>query len=170
MAKNPFWAFFQMSTTVHLFMNVSLSTIARTEPQAAYAAFTAGFKHKLTYFLRTIPNIADLVERVDNILDSKFIPAITENQTITERVRKLLSLPVRLGGLGLPIFSESCNIEFGNSRKISKYLINKIVAQDERYEINPKRERDIHNQIKKEKETRNNNMFHKVMSIQNFEN
>ena len=136
-----------------------LSTIARTEPQAAYAAFTAGFKHKLTYFLRTIPNIADLVERVDNILDSKFIPAITENQTITERVRKLLSLPVRLGGLGLPIFSESCNIEFGNSRKISKYLINKIVAQDERYEINPKRERDIHNQIKKEKETRNNELL-----------
>ena len=36
-----------------------LSKIARTEPQAAYSAFTAGFKHKLTYFLRTIPNLAE---------------------------------------------------------------------------------------------------------------
>ena len=42
---------------------------------------------------------------------------------------------------------------------MSKYLINKIVAQDERYEINPKRERDIHNQINKEKETRNNELL-----------
>ena len=37
-----------------------LSKIALTEPQAAYAAFTSGFKHKLTYFIRTMPNISEI--------------------------------------------------------------------------------------------------------------
>ena len=34
-----------------------LSKIAATEPQFAYCAFTASFKHKVTYTMRTIPDI-----------------------------------------------------------------------------------------------------------------
>ena len=34
-----------------------LLTIAETQLQAAYLAFASGFKSKLIYFLRTIPNI-----------------------------------------------------------------------------------------------------------------
>ena len=34
-----------------------LSTIAETQPQGAYLGFVSGFKSKLNYFLRTIPNI-----------------------------------------------------------------------------------------------------------------
>ena len=41
-----------------------LTSIARSEPQAAYAAFTAGFKHKMTYYIRTIPNIANDLKRL----------------------------------------------------------------------------------------------------------
>ena len=136
-----------------------LSKIARTEPQAAYSAFTAGFKHKLTYFLRTIPNLTELLKPIDEIINDKFLPAITEHQNITEPDRKLLSLPVKLGGLGIPIFSESCSVEFENSRKISRYLVDKIVAQDQQYEINPRREREIQNQLKNEKELRNNELL-----------
>ena len=36
-----------------------LSEIAKCEPQAAYSAFTAGFKHKLTYFIRTTKSHRD---------------------------------------------------------------------------------------------------------------
>ena len=38
-----------------------LSTIAERQPQAAYLAFASGFKSKLNYFLRTIPNIRHLL-------------------------------------------------------------------------------------------------------------
>ena len=38
-----------------------LSKIAETEPQSPYAAFASGFKSKLTYFIRTIPNISELL-------------------------------------------------------------------------------------------------------------
>ena len=32
-----------------------LSQIAATEPQALYCAFVSGYKHRMTYFMRTIP-------------------------------------------------------------------------------------------------------------------
>ena len=38
-----------------------LVTIAVTQPQAAYLAFASGFKSKLNYFLRSIPNIRHLL-------------------------------------------------------------------------------------------------------------
>ena len=66
-----------------------LSKIARTEPQAAYSAFTAGFKHKLTYFVRTIPFASELLKPLDELINTKFIPAITENQVVSEETRKL---------------------------------------------------------------------------------
>ena len=36
-----------------------LSKIAEIQPQAAYSAYMFGFKHKFTFFLRTVPDIAD---------------------------------------------------------------------------------------------------------------
>ena len=33
---------------------ITLAKIAEAEPQAAYAAYTKGYKSKLTFFLRTI--------------------------------------------------------------------------------------------------------------------
>ena len=109
----------------------------------------------MTYFLRTIPNLSELLKPIDDIINEKFLPSITEHQYISESDRRLLSLPVKLGGLGIPIFSESCIVEFENSRKISKYLIEKIITQDQQYDINQRREREIQNHLKVEKELRN---------------
>ena len=51
-----------------------LSRIAKCEPQAAYSAFTAGFKHKFTDYIRTIPNISKvlkpLVDVINNIIEN----------------------------------------------------------------------------------------------------
>ena len=50
-----------------------LSTIAEKQMQATYLAFVSGFKCKLNYFLRTIPNKLPLERTIKN----KFIPAVT---------------------------------------------------------------------------------------------
>ena len=55
-----------------------LSKIAHIEPQAAYVCFTSGFRHKLTYIMRTIPNIAEDLTQFDFVVDNEFIPAITD--------------------------------------------------------------------------------------------
>ena len=41
---------------------LKLSEFAKSEPQAAYAAFSFGIRHKWTYFLRAIPDIEDLLQ------------------------------------------------------------------------------------------------------------
>ena len=82
-----------------------MTKVAKSEPQAAYSGFTSGFKHKMTYFMRTIPNVKEIIADLDKVIDNEFIPAVTEGHVCSDDERKLLSLPVRLGGLGIPIFS-----------------------------------------------------------------
>ena len=70
------------------------------QPQASYAAFTFGLQHRWTYFLRTLPGIADLLEHLERAISDVLIPVLLEHQ-VTETERDLLALPVRMGGLGL---------------------------------------------------------------------
>ena len=99
-----------------------LSTTAEAQPQAAYLAFVSGFKGKLNYFPRTIPNIRHLLLPLERTIRNKFIPAITGCHIckVTERV--LISLPIRYGRLAIPIFHETAEIEFMNSSKITSEL------------------------------------------------
>ena len=108
-----------------------LSMIAKHEPQAAYSSFTAGFKHRFTYHTRVMSDIDHLLKQIDHIIDTKFLPAITEEQVISPLDRKLISLPVRLGGLGIPIFSEMSNESNSNSKSIYALLIHEIKSQNE---------------------------------------
>ena len=86
---------------------MTLSKIAQSEPQSAYAAFVSGFRHKLTYYMRTIPRLGTLLQPVDNVINQHFLPTITEGQYCSQEERKRLSLPARYGGLGISIFSEA---------------------------------------------------------------
>ena len=98
-----------------------LSEIAKIEPQAAYTCFLSGYKHKFNYYMRTIPGIGKLLRKVDEVILTEFISAITGGIFITENDRKLLSLAPRLGGLGIPIFEELCEIKYQNSTMISEH-------------------------------------------------
>ena len=128
-----------------------LSKIAKSEPQSAYAGFTAGFKHKMTYYMRTIPNLSTEMKPLDETVDHEFIPAITEGHHCSQDERRLLSLPVRLGGLGIPIFSELCEREFQNSARATKQLSQKIQDQVSEFDIDLQKEKETHNIIKKER-------------------
>ena len=57
-----------------------LAEFAVTQPQASYAAYTFGLKHRWTYFLRTLPDIQDLLERLESAISRVLIPAITDRQ------------------------------------------------------------------------------------------
>ena len=113
----------------------TLSKIALMEPQAAYSAFSVGFKGKLNYMIRTIPNISNNLLPLENIIRNEFIPAITGGYCCSDIERQLLSLPTRLGGLGINIFSSDCNVEYENSRDITKELTNAIYVQDNNHDV-----------------------------------
>ena len=80
-----------------------LSTIAKSQPQAVYAGFMSSFIHELTYHIRTMHNIKQRLLILDDIVDNVFIPAITGG-LICSKDEWLLSLPVKKGGLAIPIF------------------------------------------------------------------
>ena len=87
----------------------------------------------MNYLMRTIPNIGHLMERIDDIILSKFIPTITDGIIINQHERKLLSIPVKYGGLGIPLFAETSAIEHENSITVTENLTTRMVNQEHRY-------------------------------------
>ena len=69
-----------------------LSNIAETQLQAVYLAFATGFKSKLKYFLRTIPNIYHLLLPLERTIWNKFTPAVTGCHLCNDKERVLISL------------------------------------------------------------------------------
>ena len=80
-----------------------------SQPQASYAAFTFGLRHRWTYFLRTLPDIAELLEPLERAINEVLMPAVTYH-TVTKVESDLLGLPLRMDGLGFtdPVVTSSC--------------------------------------------------------------
>lgn len=104
-----------------------LSRIATTQPQAAYGCYIAGYQHKLTYFLRTIPGIENYLQPFEEVLRHQFIPAITGGHIVNDRQRSLLSILPRVGGLGLKDVTRTANEEYENSCQVTLHLKNMIL-------------------------------------------
>ena len=99
-----------------------LSKIAETQPAAAYSAYMFGFKHKFTFFLGTVPDIADYLLPIEETLRSRFIPAITRRHICLDAERALLALPVKFGDLGLQNLCEVANTELLSSKEITRII------------------------------------------------
>ena len=78
-----------------------------------------------------------LLKQVDDVILTELIPAITGGINVNHNEMKLISLPVKYGGLGIPLFSEISNLEYDNSLLITENLRNKINDQIRQYEADP---------------------------------
>ena len=81
-----------------------------------------GFKNKFTFFLRTVPDIADYLLPIEETLRSSFISVLTWGHICSDAERALLALPMKFGGLGLQNLCEIANIELLNSKEITREL------------------------------------------------
>ena len=107
-----------------------LSRIARSYPQSAYCAFTSGFVHKFNHIIRTIPDAAAHLQPVEDAIRHQFIPAISEGRSCNDLEREILSLPVKMGGMGLIDLTKISEVEFKTSMRSTVNLVNKIVNQN----------------------------------------
>ena len=73
---------------------IKLSEFANSQPQACFAAYTSGLKHRWTYFMRTLPDIQELLRRLEDALVSSFIPSINGHRC-NPTERQMLELPTR---------------------------------------------------------------------------
>ena len=81
------------------------------------------------------------------------IPALFGGKCYPE-LRKLFSLPARLGGLGLKVPSEEAALEYEYSLNINKQLIDAIFNQESSFEVDPKIQSEKINETKKQKASR----------------
>ena len=111
-----------------------LSKIAETQPHAAYAAFTHGLSSKWNYLLRVTDweenQSKDVLESLENAINTRFIPALTGQPPPGEHMREMLALPARLGGLGLTNPAASAKEQRAVSKRISAPLVDRVVNQD----------------------------------------
>ena len=105
-----------------------LAEITISELQAAFAAYTHAEMHKFNYFLRTIPNMEDFLAPLDKVIDDEFLPALL-GETISGTDCELFKLPIRDGGLGIPILTQKVAIDCKSSIDISAPLFEVIVSQ-----------------------------------------
>ena len=125
-----------------------LAEFAKTQPQAAYAAFIHGEMHRFTYFLRTIPNMSGYLQPLDGVIENKFLPAILGSTSITATERNLYSLPIKSGGLGIPILQDKADQDYSTSVQITAPLAAIMITQGSSLP-NPEEEQKIKNDVKK---------------------
>ncbi len=111
----------------------TLSSIAVTQPHAAYAAATHGLAGKWNYLSRTVPDISAFLQPLEDDIRTKLIPALTGRPPPNDCERKLLAQPVRLGGLGLGNPSERSSDEFTASLQVTDALKNLISDKNQCY-------------------------------------
>ena len=112
------------------------------------------------YYIRTMPNIKQHLTQLDAIVDNVYIPAIIDGHTCSADERLLLSLPVKKGGLALPIFSVTADLEFANSRAATGQLVGHINNQDSTAPMDSEQLKTLRRRIANSKEELNNNLLH----------
>ncbi len=78
---------------------------------------------------RTIPNIEDLFAPLEEVIREKLIPALV-GRRVSDVERRILALPVRLGGMGIADPSQSCSHEHNASLLVTKNLVDIIYRQE----------------------------------------
>ena len=107
----------------------SLSCFAKTQPHAAYSAFTHGLTSIWSYLIRTTPETGHLLQPLEDIIRMKLIPVLTDRAPPNDVERNLLALPARLGGIGVSNPATDTQSIFSASTRISEPLKDAILAK-----------------------------------------
>ena len=78
--------------------------------------------------MRTIQDIDEHLKPLDDVISNNSLPTLLDS-IVTDNERSLLQLPVRLGGLGIPILSEIAREHFESSKKITAPLVTIMILQ-----------------------------------------
>ena len=141
-----------------------LTKIAKDEPQAVYSCYTKAVAHRWSYVQRTIPGIGHNFIPLEDTIREKLIPAII-GRKVSELERRILALPIRLGGMGLLNPSETAAFEHDASLRITRSLTSIIYNQEDdfsNYDIE-----DVQREIKlvkAEKEERLENEYADILN------
>ena len=99
------------------------------------------------YLMRTIPNLHDLL--LEEAICQHLIPALTGRASCSTAERDLLTLPVRLGGLGFANPVTSSSPSFQASELLTKVLVELIQSQETNLIVDPESTSSIKKSIRR---------------------
>ena len=112
-----------------------LAIIAKSHPQAAYAAFTHGLTSKWTYLMRTVSVTQQCLQPLEDAIRQQLLSALTGKTDISDIERELISLPARLGGLSIPNPTVTPPTEHNASLEVTAPLVEAICEQHGEYNV-----------------------------------
>ena len=108
----------------------SATEISKSQPHAAYDAFTKGFNSKFTYYLRTIESFEEYVDPIEEVIHTSFLPSLLGRaEPLPQELKKLVSLSPAKGGIGIPDLQRESLEQFNASLGITALHVNFIVTQ-----------------------------------------
>ena len=105
-----------------------LSSIAVTQPHAAYAFFVHGFSSKWNYHLQTNPVSDEQASPLEHVIRHKPLSTMVPHPP-NDLERELFSLPISLGGLGICDPHQASRDFYKFSHKLSHPLVDLILQQ-----------------------------------------
>ena len=112
-----------------------LAKIAEFDPQLACCAYIFAASKRWQFVMRTTPFVSEWMKPLEILIREKLIPALIGPQIISEDMRSVFALPARVGGLGLSVPHEECEIEYANSKTMTQQLSNAIFEQDRTFVV-----------------------------------
>ena len=64
-----------------------LAEIVKSQPHAAYVAFTKGYKWKNPYFMRTTESFKDYMEPIDEVNNDIFLPVFCQTEPLPDELK-----------------------------------------------------------------------------------
>ena len=107
---------------------INLDDFATTQPQESYAVYTFGLKHRWTYFLRTLPDMQDLLQPLEKAITKFLLPALVDHKC-SPLEREILALPVKKGGIRITNPCIEATLEYSVSKKVTTLLVEQIQEQ-----------------------------------------
>ena len=101
--------------------------VAESQPHAAYHVFVGALQRQWSHALRVTEFPDGGLSALDDIIAKAFIPALPGHGE-GHQARQLLALPVRNGGLGLPIPSSVAPEDFAASQYITECYVRLLLA------------------------------------------
>ena len=128
-----------------------LSEIAKMEPHSAYKNFVFSMKQKWNHAMRTIPDLSQHLQPLENKIKTSFLPNLFSCQ-VNENLRDLIALPARMGGMGIINPVKVAGDEHRNSTRVTAPLTSLIKEQDGYGTVDPRAIKDIKKQISRDRE------------------
>ena len=99
-----------------------LAEVGSRSPQALHAAYTRALQHRTTYVERTTKTKNEEFRPIATAVSDHLIPALTGREVLNDVAAEALSLPIRLGGLGLSTPVQTAEAKFTTAEEATTHL------------------------------------------------